>query len=73
MTLKDRWVHFRIRDVFYPESGKVLTDLHGDDLLQGRVIDLSDDGTARAAFAVVEVDGLAQPVIVPAERVLGVL
>ena len=73
MTLKDRWVHFRIRDVYYPDAEKLLSDLHGDDLLQGRVLDVSDDGAARAAFAVVEVEGLAQPVIVPSTRVLGVL
>jgi hypothetical protein len=72
-NLKDRWVHFMIRDVFVPDPLAVLTELYGRDLLQGRVLDVSDSGAERDAFAVVVVDGLQQPVIVPIERILGVL
>ena len=73
MDLKDRWVHFMIRDVYVPEPLAVLTELYGADLLQGRVLDVSDSGAKREAFAVVVVDGLKQPVIVPIEKILGVL
>jgi hypothetical protein len=46
-------------------------ELHGRDLLQGRVIDMSDSGAQQEAFAVVEVEGLAQPVVVPMNRIRG--
>ena len=73
MELRNRWVHFKIRDVYIPDPAKVLFELYGDDLLQGKVIDLSDSGSQQGAFAVVELEGLEQPVIVPVERILGVL
>ena len=62
--LKNRWVSFRILDVYLPEPLKLLMDLHGRDILQGQVVDLSDNGTE--SFIVVEVEGIEQPVIVPA-------
>jgi len=48
-------------------------ELHGKDLLQGRVIDLSDSGNQSEAFAVVEVDGLTQPVVVPVKHIKGII
>lgn len=73
MELRNRWVHFKIRDVYIPDPAKVLFDMYGDDLLQGRVTDLSDSGTTDGVFVVVELEGIDQPVIVPLERILGVL
>jgi hypothetical protein len=46
-------------------------ELHGDDLLQGKIIDSSDSGFQQDAFVVVEVEGLAQPVVVPMNRIRG--
>jgi hypothetical protein len=68
--LRNRWVHFKIRDVYHPDPTQVLIDLHGNDLLTGRVIDLSDSGLQKDAFVVVEVPGIAEPVIVPVEQIL---
>jgi hypothetical protein len=48
-------------------------ELYGNDILQGKVLDLSDSGTAKQAFAVVEVEGVSHHVVVPMERILGVL
>jgi hypothetical protein len=73
MELKDRWVNFRIRDVYLPDPQIVLIELFGSDLLQGKVLDLSDSGPTREAFAVVRVEGLSQPVVVPVDRILGVV
>jgi hypothetical protein len=70
IQLKNRWVSFRILDVYIPDPLKILTDLHGGDILQGKVIDLSDNGTEKEAFMVVKVEGIDQPVIVPAGRIL---
>jgi hypothetical protein len=47
----------------------VLLDLHGNDLLVGRVVDLSDSGMQKEAFVVVEVEGIAELMIVPIERI----
>ena len=70
IKLKHQWVSFRILDVYIPDPLKILMDLHGGDVLRGKVIDLSDNGIQKEAFLVVEVKGIAQPVIVPAGRIL---
>ena len=71
MTFQNRLVHFRIRDVYYPDPQKVLTELHGDDLLQGRVIDVTDNQAREGAYVVVQVDGLDKPLIVAITRLMG--
>jgi hypothetical protein len=62
-------VHFKIRDIYHPDATKVLIDLHGNDLLLGKVIDLSDGGMQKDAFAVVEVEGIEELVIVSVEHI----
>lgn len=62
-----------IRDVYVPDPDAVLSELYGRHLLQGRVIEVSGGEGKREAFAVVSVEGLKQPVIVPLDRILGVL
>jgi hypothetical protein len=71
MELTNRWVHFRICDVYMPGPEQLLAELHGNDLLRGKVIGLSDSGAEKDAFAVVEVEGLKHPVVVPVGRILG--
>ena len=73
MDLRNQWVRFRIRDVYLPDPKALLTDLYGNELLNGKVIDISDSGTAEGVFAVIEVEGVQQPVVVPVQRILGVL
>ncbi len=73
MELKNRWIHFRIQDVYIPEPEKLLVQLYGDDLLQGKVLDVSDSGLPGGAFVVVQVEGIDQQLIVPVERILGAL
>ena len=46
--------------------------MHGNDVLRGRVIDLSATGEPDAAFAEIEVSELEQRVIVPIDRILGI-
>jgi hypothetical protein len=69
MDLRNHRVHFKIRDIYHPDPTTVLLDLHGNDLLSGVVIDLSDSGLQKDVFVVVEVDGLENLMIVPVERV----
>lgn len=73
MELKNRWVHFRIRDVFIPDAGTLLFNLYGDDLLQGKVLEVSDSGGEREAFAVVAIEEIKEPVIVPVRLIRGLL
>jgi hypothetical protein len=71
LELRNRLVHFRIADAHIPEPVKLLQDLYGSHLLQGRVREISKD--ARETFVVVDVDGISTPVIVALDRILGVL
>jgi len=66
-SLQGRYVHFCISDVCVPAPVELLARLHGHDLLRGRVTDLTDSGADVGAFAVVHVEELAQPVVVPTQ------
>jgi hypothetical protein len=63
------WVQFRIDDVYVPEPVQILMELHGKELLQGKIIDVSNADSPEEAFAVVEVEGLSQPVVVPMKHI----
>jgi hypothetical protein len=62
-------VQFRIDDAYVPEPAQILMELHGKEVLEGKIIDVSDSGTQNEAFAVVEVEGLSQPVVVAMKNV----
>jgi hypothetical protein len=63
------WVHFRINDAYVPEPEQILADLHGEDFLQGKLVDVSQSDSQAEAFGVVEVEGLSQPVVVAMKHV----
>jgi len=67
--VRNSWVTFRICDAYVPEPVQILMELHGKDQLQGKVIDVSDAGGQEEAFAVVEIQGLSQPVVVPVKHI----
>jgi hypothetical protein len=73
VSLQNRLVTFRISDVYFPDPNDVLQELHGDDVLQGQVVDVSDSGAQSEAFVVVRVEGIHQPVIVPARQIIDAL
>ena len=70
MELKGRCVQFAIRDIYFPPPETVLVELHGDEVMFGTVVDTSD-GPDAAAFVVVSVDALADPVVVAVDRIRG--
>jgi len=72
VDLKDHTVNFRICDIFYPDCQQILFQLHGNDVLQGLVVDLSESGLVDGSFVEIDVEGLAEKVIVPLERILGI-
>ena len=57
-------VNVRISDIYIPEPTQVLMELHGKDLLEGEIIDVSDSDGQEDPYAVIEIEGLSQPVIV---------
>jgi hypothetical protein len=67
------WVNFKIKHVRVPEPAEILMKLHGDDLLQGRIIQVSDSGFEQEAFAAIEVEGLRQLVVVSKKNIRGVV
>jgi hypothetical protein len=69
----DQRVRFKIRDVYHPDPMKILSDLHGDDLLTGKILDLSDSGIEKDVFAVIEVEVIQELLVVPIERLFGAL
>jgi len=70
--LEGRWVSFQIRSVYIPDKERLLAELYGDHVLQGRVVGVSDSGDQTGAFLVVEVTRIGQ-VIVPKRAVRDVL
>jgi hypothetical protein len=71
--VQNSWVNFRIRDAYVPEPVQILMELHGEDLLQGKIIDMSDSDSQDEQFAVVEVERLSQPVVVPMKHLKVIL
>jgi hypothetical protein len=61
----NRQVQFQINDVYFPDPEKILVELHGKDLLRGKVIDVTEDGKREGTFLVIQVEELAQPLVVP--------
>jgi len=72
VDLKNHTVNFRICDIFYPDCQQILFQLHGNDVLQGQVVDLSESGVVEGSFVEVHIEGLVEHLIVPLERILGV-
>jgi hypothetical protein len=62
------WVHFRISDAYIPEPTQILMELHGADLLEGRIIDVTEGGGPEGSYAVVEVEGLSQAVVIAMKK-----
>ncbi len=70
VDLLDQQVRFKVADIHTPHPLVVLYELHGNDLLEGRVVDLSDSGELKEAFAVVKVEQVRQFLIVPVARLV---
>jgi hypothetical protein len=71
VDLRNQFVRFKISDIYLPDPLIILNKLHGEDTLEGRVVDISDSGTRPEEFAVIEVPDLDQMIIVPLKRVMG--
>ena len=68
VNLRYRVVHFSAADIYFPDPAKVVLELHREKEIKGEVIDFSDDGKQKDAFAVIKVHPISQPVLVPVGR-----
>jgi len=71
MDWRHKRVHFRIRDVYLPDAGKLVMQLRGDDLLQGTVVAVTQGEGAGACYAMIKVPGIEDKLIVPLEMIKG--
>jgi len=62
-------VSFDLRSVVCPDSEDILCKASGNLELSGTVVLFSDDGSNKDYYAVVEVDGIATPLIVPVNNI----
>ena len=71
--LRNRWVHFKLRDVFVPPAQEVLEQLHAEDLLHGRVMGFTQRGAGQEIYVISEVQGLNTAVVVPLAQIVRVV
>ncbi len=70
--LRNRWVCFKLRDIFVPPAQEILERLHAEDVLQGRVVGVTGKGSQEEIYVVVEVVGLESAVVIPLPRIVRV-
>jgi len=63
-------VKFKLKDVHLPSIQDVLNRMTPDTELKGCITLLSDRGTSKSAYAVVEVRGILMPIIIPAASIM---
>jgi len=69
VDLTNHHVEFRVSDIYLPDPISLLYELHSEELLNGRVIEMSDSGQDQGAFVVVDIEGIERVVVVPVDRV----
>jgi len=69
MAIIGRKVAFAVKDVYFPAPTAVLGQLHGNEVISGQIVGVSDSGRHHEAFAVVRVDGLEAPVVIAIESI----
>jgi hypothetical protein len=70
--LLNRFVRFKVSDVTVPGPQEVVNELYGGDIVQGKVVDLTENAAQERAFIVVKVEGMKDFLILPAEKVIGI-
>lgn len=61
-------VAFQLGDVHCPEPTEITARMAEDLQLQGTIVFLSDNGEKKEHYAIVDVRGLATPIIVPVDK-----
>jgi len=71
--LMNRFVRFKVSDVTIPAPQEVVTELYGEDIVLGKVVDITESGTQAQTFIVVKVESMKDFLILPAEKVIGMI
>jgi hypothetical protein len=58
-----------VRDIYYPHPEQVLVELHAEETLEGETLNLGGVRAEGGRFMVIAVASLAQPVVVPTDKV----
>jgi hypothetical protein len=72
-NIKGKRAKFKTLDIHLPNPIDVLIELHGDDVVQGEIIGLSDSGTQKDVYALIRVEGVQKMVIVPVDRIISLV
>jgi len=59
---------FRLKDVFFPETDDLIGRAGPELQMRGRIIDFSDSGDRKRQYAIIEVEGINCPVVVPVDK-----
>lgn len=70
--LLNRFVRFKVSDVTIPSPQEVVNELYGRDIVQGKVVDITEGRVQEQAFIIVKVEGMNALLILPAEKVIGI-
>jgi hypothetical protein len=62
-------VSFRVCDIYHPRAVTVMELLFADKTIEGELIQIADNDRGEA-FALVRVEGLADPVLIAEERLV---
>ena len=62
---------FRLKDIFFPETDDVIHRTTPELKLRGKIIDFSDSGSSKNEFAIIQVEGIDGPVVVPLAKLKG--
>jgi len=68
VELLNQLIRFRVRDIYFPDPLIVLNALYADSVLEGRVLDVTEDDEG-TKFAVVEVNRMQSPVLIALKRI----
>jgi hypothetical protein len=58
--------------VCIPDVDELLATLYAEQIVEGTIVDISDSGDKRQAFAVVQLVGVEKPVVVPLQLILSI-
>ena len=70
--LLNRFVRFKVSDVTIPGPQEVVNELYGGDIVQGKVVDITESRAQEQTFIIVKVEGMNALLILPAEKVIGI-
>lgn len=70
MNLRNELVSFRISDLRAPEKDWVLTQVFGEEQLQGHLLAEVPDPASQIVYGIVAVEGIDRHLMVPRERIV---